>query len=58
MFDVWLSHEAFEAFRQREAAAIERFSRLMAHADVIARELMLGSFYMDELDEGDDLVPA
>ena len=58
--DYWNSHVGFEAFRQRFATDVERFSRLLLAEGVVESETLLGSFYEDlpGADNGDDLVPA
>ena len=58
--DYWSSHLEFEAFRQRFAAELERFSRLIVAEGVVEGETLLGAFYEDSpgADNGDDLVPA
>ena len=59
-FDYWQSHLGFERFREQYQADCDRLSRLIANEEWIEREILLGSFYMDEsdTDEGTDLVPA
>jgi hypothetical protein len=50
----------FERFREQYQAACDKLSRLIANEEWIEREILLGSFYVDESDrdEGTDLVPA
>ena len=58
--DYWNSHLEFEAFRQRFATELERFSRLVLAEGLVESETLLGAFYEDwpGADNGDDLVPA
>jgi len=58
--DYWGSHLEFEAFRERFAAEVERFSRLLQTEGVVENETLLGAFYEDlpGAGNGDDLVPA
>jgi len=59
-FDYWKSHLGFERFREQHQADCDNLSRLIANEEWIEREILLGSFYVDEsdADEGTDLVPA
>ena len=57
-FDFWISHRDFEAFRRSFQVEIERFNRFVAEQGFVEKELLLGSFYTDESDEGTDLTPA
>jgi hypothetical protein len=59
-FDYWKSHFGFERFREQYQADCDKLSRLIANEKWIEREILLGSFYIDEsdADEGTDLVPA
>jgi hypothetical protein len=57
-FDYWESHLGFERFREQYQADCDKLSRLIANEEWIEREILLGSFYVDESDEGTDLVPA
>ena len=59
-FDYWKSHLGFERFRERNQADCDKLYRLIANEEWIEREILLGSFYMDEsdTDEGTGLVPA
>ena len=57
-FDYWKSHLGFERFREQYQADCDRLGRLIANEEWIEREILLGSFYVDESDEGTDLVPA
>jgi hypothetical protein len=60
VFDFWKSHVDFESFRERFAADVDRFRRLLLADGVVKRELMLGSFYESDPGPQDDsgLVPA
>jgi hypothetical protein len=59
-FDYWKSHLGFELFREQYQTDCDNLSRLIANEEWIEREILLGSFYVDEsdADEGTDLVPA
>src|SRR5437868_9688652 len=59
-FDYWKSHLGFERFREKNQADCDRLSRLIANEGWIEREILLGSFYIDESDADEDtgLVPA
>jgi hypothetical protein len=57
-FDYWKSHLSFERFREQYQGDCDKLSRLIAKEEWIEREILLGSFYVDESDEGTDLVPA
>jgi len=48
----------FERFREQYQADCDKLSRLIANEKWIEREILLGSFYVGESDEGTDLVPA
>jgi hypothetical protein len=58
--DYWESHLGFERFREQYQADCDKLSRLIANEEWVEREILLGSFYVDEsdTDEGTDLVPA
>ena len=60
VLDFWKSHVDFESFRERSAADVDRFRRLLLVDGVVKRELMLGSFYESDPGPQDDsgLVPA
>jgi len=53
-----MSHREFEDFRESFAGELERFNRGVADERFVERELLLGSFYKDESDDGADLTPA
>jgi len=57
-FDYWNSHLGFERFREQYQAECEKLSRLIAREEWIEREFLLGSFYIDESDADEGLVPA
>ena len=59
-FDYWQSHSGFEEFREKYQLDCQNFGLLIASEGLVERELLLGSFYVDESDwdEGTDLVPS
>ena len=57
-FDFWISHREFEQFREQYAVHCERLKQWVADEGLLDRELLLGSFYVDESDEGTDLALA
>jgi heme-degrading monooxygenase HmoA len=52
--DLWRSHRSFEVFRDSYQADIERFRDWLAGKEMIEQETLLGAFYSDEPNEGDD----
>jgi hypothetical protein len=56
--DYWRTHLGFERFREQYQAECEKLSRLIAREEWIEREFLLGSFYIDESDADEGLVPA
>ena len=45
LFDYWISHRDFEAFRTRHHASCERLAEWARLEGLVDRELLLGSFY-------------
>jgi len=59
-FDYWRSHLGFERFRERHQADFERLNLLIAAEGMLQKELLLGTFYIDDSDfeDGADLTLA
>jgi len=58
ILDFWVSHYAFEVFRDRFAARCERFNQLVSAEGLIKRQWLVGTYYTVDPSgtEGDDLV--
>jgi len=58
--DIWQSHLDFESFLAVAAADLRGFAERITSNGIVAREVVLGSFYEYELGTGEDedLVPA
>jgi len=54
VFDIWRNHWNYQAFREQYAQECERLDRLIAGEGLIEKELLLGTFYMDEDGPGED----
>ncbi len=52
--DLWKSHWDFELFRARQQHEVEQFRKWLASKDLVEQETLLGSFYTDEPDGGED----
>ena len=60
VLDFWSTHLAFEAFRERFADKYERFSGWLSGEGLVEREQLVGTYYTDDLQRGDEdeSVPA
>jgi hypothetical protein len=58
VLDSWTSHRGFELFREKFAAEYERFNRLISADGLVQRQEVVGTYYVDESGDGDDLVSA
>jgi heme-degrading monooxygenase HmoA len=57
--DFWKSHLDFEAFRDSRQTECEAFRSMVVNEEIIVRELVVGSFYIDdEPGQGTELIPA
>jgi hypothetical protein len=58
--DCWKSHLDFEDFRERHQYDVEQFQKWLAGKELVEQETLLGAFYSDDPDDGEDagLVPA
>jgi hypothetical protein len=45
LFDYWISHQDFEAFRKRHHASCQQLAEWAKLDGIVDRELLLGSFY-------------
>jgi hypothetical protein len=54
VLDYWQSHWDFEEFRENHQYDVEQFRGWLANKDLVEHEILVASFYTDELDEGDD----
>jgi heme-degrading monooxygenase HmoA len=52
--DFWKSHLDFEAFRELYQPDVEQFRKWLAGKNLVEKEKLLGSFYMDEPDGDED----
>jgi hypothetical protein len=58
VLDFWTSHRWFEVFREKFPAEYERFDRLISVDGLVQRQEVVGTYYVDESGDGDDLVSA
>ena len=60
LLDFWASHREFEAFRAMFATDYDRFDRLVLEEGLIQKQILVGTYYTDEPDRGDEgnAVPA
>jgi hypothetical protein len=58
VLDFWTSHRGFEVFREKLANEYERFNRLISAEGLVQRQEVVGTYYVDESGDGDDLVSA
>jgi hypothetical protein len=52
--DCWKSHMDFEDFREQHQYDVEQFRKWLASKELVEHETLLGSFYTDEPDDGED----
>jgi heme-degrading monooxygenase HmoA len=57
--DFWKSHLDFEAFRKLYQSDVEQFRKWLAGKNLVEKEMLLGSFYIDQPNSDEDagLVP-
>jgi hypothetical protein len=58
VLDSWTSHRGFEIFREKSATEYERFDRLISAEGLVQTQEVVGTYYVDESGDGDDLVSA
>ena len=60
LWDFWLSHSDFERFRDEFQADLAEFNRKVEEQGLLEKEILLGSFYLDESGPEDEagFVPA
>jgi len=56
--DFWISHRSFEIFRETHLAEYERFNRLVSAEGLVERQQVVGTYYVEDGSDGDDLVSA
>ena len=58
VWDFWTSHRWFEVFQEKFVVEYERFNRLISAEGLVQRQEVVGTYYVDEGSDGDDLVSA